>query len=225
MRQVETMLQKARIVPSSELVRRIERIPRVVCTRQVRRSLLAAIVLIGGCTAIPGARQAVFRVLDVPGTVTIMTDDGDVLGTTSLTAAGIITNLPIPAFVPEGYELVISGGPALHADTTDGEVIPGDLDAVVRWRRRRDNAFLVIWSMADPDTVESLRTDVEWAAPGMWRERVEITRRRHGVTGVFHFDEPFGEAPFVAWIHNGSALYLIGTHETSDTLIEIARSM
>lgn len=219
MRPVEEALVGIRATPSDQLVRRIAAVPRRARRRLLLRSSLVVFALIGGCAAVPATRQAVFRFLEVPNTVVFMAPDGQAVGTTSISQSAIITNLPVPSVLPGGYEILVNSERPIDLDAV------AKADATLQWIRRSDNARIIVMTLANPGEVRFARKDIADATPEGDLLRVRLSRGREAVAGSFPIESGDLSVEYVKWVEVDTVVWVMGTHESREMIVEIADSM
>ena len=146
MKSVEEMLSDQRIEPSAELRTHVRSIARPMLPGRALVRVAAAAVLIALLAlSDPGVRAFVASILDAPNTVSLQTDEGR-SGSGSIADAGAQLSLPVPAFVPEGYEVLSREG---ESQDPIGEWEPEQraaADASITFRRPADSARIIVMS-------------------------------------------------------------------------------
>ena len=175
--------------------------------------------MVGGCSLVPPARDAVFRMFQAPNTVLFVSEDGDGVVTLSMSGGMMITSLPIPEYLPTGYEVMTNR--EIQSEVSDFS----DLDPIIQWRRRRNDARIVVTTADDPASIAHARLDIESATPGGDHVPVRLGHGRSGVSGIVRLHKMDKDAVYVQWIEDDTVIYLLGTDEPRDVMIRIARSM
>ena len=219
MKPVEGMLLEAREIPGDNLYRLIDRIPTRVRRRLIRRIVIVGAVLIAGCAAHPVSRGFAFKVIGLPSETTrVLLANGDRESLT-LSSSVIMTNGPVPAFVPDGYKAI--RGP----ESPEGFDAIGEFDGALYWNRESDNARIIIAWTSQTDAITRFEAKRRSASTDSAFQRIRLADRSKALVQLLEDAAVGSKTTVIQWLKHDHLVTVASTHEDTATVIQVANSV